>query len=121
MAFTFYDRVKETSTTTGTGSITPGGAATGGYQTFSSVFSTNDTLYYCIQDQTGSNWEVGLGTLTGSTTLARTIVLASSNSGSLVNFTSGSLFAFNTFAAAIAKRVPTKGKTYAFASGNLIM
>jgi len=85
MAFVVKDRVKETTTTTGTGTVTLLGAATG-FQSFSAIGNAN-TTYYCIAGQTSSEWEVGIGTYTSSgTTLARTTVLASSNSGSLVNF-----------------------------------
>ncbi len=84
--FTVADRVKETSTTTGTGSITLAGAATG-FRSFSSVLSTSDRTYYTIED--GANWEVGIGTLVNSTTLSRDTVLASSNSGSKVNWSAG--------------------------------
>lgn len=95
----FYDRVRETTTTTGTGTITLAGAVTG-YRTFQSVLSTNDVTYYCIQNQSvPSEWEVGFGTLASSTTLARTSVIASSNSGSLVNFSSGTKDVFITFPA----------------------
>ena len=98
MAFVYFDRVKETSTTTGTGSITLGGAVSG-FISFSSVYSAGDTMYYCITDQNGANWEVGLGTY-NSGALARTTVKASSNAGAAVNFTSGSLYVFTTIAAA---------------------
>jgi hypothetical protein len=87
------DRVKETTTTTGTGSVTLAGAATG-YQAFSSAFSTGDLVWYCIAGT--SEWEVGLGTLSGSTTLARTKVYSSSNSGAAVNFSAGSKDVFCT-------------------------
>lgn len=83
-----YDRVKESTTTTGTGTITLAGAASG-YQSFSIVGNGNKT-YYCIADQSGSNWEIGIGTYTlSNTTLSRDLVLSSSNSGSLVNFSAG--------------------------------
>jgi len=89
MAFLLKDRVKETTTTTGTGSISMGGAVTG-FRAFSSAFSTGDTTYYTIDGGSGE-WEVGLGTLTSGTpwTMARTSVLASSNAGSAVNFSAG--------------------------------
>lgn len=94
-----YDRVRETTTTTGTGSVTLAGAVTG-YRTFQSVLSTNDVTYYCIQNQSvPSEWEVGFGTLSASTTLARTSVTASSNSGNLVNFSAGTKDVFITFPA----------------------
>lgn len=88
MAFVIADRVRESSTTTGTGNFTLGGAVTG-YQTFGSVLTTGDTTYYTIADQGGANWEVGIGTFTSPSTLARTTVLSSSNGGSLVTFTAG--------------------------------
>jgi hypothetical protein len=88
MAFVLADRVKETTTTTGTGTVTLLGAVTA-YQSFSAIGNAN-TTYYTIAGQTGSEWEVGIGTYTSSgTTLSRDTVLASSNSGSLVNFSSG--------------------------------
>jgi hypothetical protein len=88
MAFVLADRVRETTTTTGTGTVTLGGAVTG-FQTFAAIGNAN-TTYYTIAGQGTSEWEVGIGTYTSSgTTLARNTVLASSNSGSLVNFSSG--------------------------------
>lgn len=98
MAFVIADRVKETTTTSGTGSVTLLGAATG-YQTFAVIGNTN-TTYYCIADQGGANWEVGIGTYsTTGPTLARTTVLASSNAGSLVNFTAALKDVFVTYPA----------------------
>ena len=88
MALVLKDRVQETTTTTGTGTITLGGAVTG-YQSFSSIGNGN-TTYYVIYVPGGADWEVGIGTYTSSgTTLSRTTVLASSNGGSLVNFSAG--------------------------------
>ena len=98
MALIVADRVQETSTTTGTGSLTLGGAVTG-FQAFSSVLSTGDTTYYTIADQGGANWEVGLGTFTSPSTLARTTILSSSNAGSAVNFTAGTKSVFVTYPA----------------------
>lgn len=96
MALVLADRVQETTTTTGTGSVTLLGAVTG-YQSFAVVGNTN-TTFYCIADQGGANWEVGIGTYsTTGPTLARTTVLASSNSGSLVNFTAGVKTVFVTY------------------------
>lgn len=88
MAFVLADRVRETTTTTGTGTVTLAGAVLG-FQTFSAIGNGN-TTYYTIAGQGTSEWEVGIGTYTASgTTLSRTTVLASSNSGSLVNFSAG--------------------------------
>lgn len=96
MAFVLADRVKETTTTTGSGTVTLLGASTG-YQSFSAVGNANST-YYTIAGQTGSEWEVGIGTYTSSgTTLSRDTVLASSNSGSLVTFSAGTKDVFVTY------------------------
>lgn len=95
MAFVLADRVKETTTTTGTGTVTLLGASTG-YQSFAAIGNAN-TTYYTIAGQTGSEWEVGIGTYTSAgTTLSRTTVLSSSNSGSLVNFSAGTKDVFVT-------------------------
>jgi hypothetical protein len=98
MALIVADRVQETSTTTGTGSFTLAGAVTG-YQAFSSVLATADTTYYTIADQGGANWEVGLGTFTSPSTLARTTILSSSNAGSAVSFAAGTKNVFITYPA----------------------
>ena len=90
MAF-FADRVKETTTTTGTGSLTLGGTATG-FRTFTSALSNGDLVYYAIDG--GAEWEVGLGTFTAPATLARTSILASSNAGAVVNLSAGTKIVF---------------------------
>jgi hypothetical protein len=98
MPLVLADRVKETTTTTGTGTVTLLGASTG-FQSFAVVGNAN-TTYYCIAGQTGNEWEVGVGTYTSSgTTLARTAILASSNSGSAVNFSAGTKDVFVTYPA----------------------
>lgn len=98
MALVVADRVRETSTTTGTGTFTLAGAISG-YQSFS-VVGNGNTTYYCIANQAASEWEVGIGTYTSSgTTLARTTVLASSNAGSAVNFSAGTKDVFVTYPA----------------------
>ena len=99
MALVLDDRVQETTTTTGTGTVTLAGASLG-YQSFAAIGNGN-TTYYCITD--GTNWETGLGTYTSSgTTLARTTVIESSNSNSLVNFPAGSKNVFVTYPASEA-------------------
>lgn len=99
MALVVKDRVKETTTTTGTGTVTLAGAVTG-FQTFTAVLSDGDTTYYCIVHRDTAEFEVGLGTFTASgTTLARTTILESSNSGNAVNFTSGTKDVFITYPA----------------------
>ena len=96
MALVLADRVKETTTTTGTGTVTLLGASTG-FQSFAVIGNAN-TTYYTIAGQTTSEWEVGIGTYTSAgTLLARTTVLASSNSGSLVNFSAGTKDVFVTY------------------------
>lgn len=98
MAFKIADRVRDTTTTTGTGTVTLSGTAATGYQTFNSGIGDGNSCCYCIADQSGTNWEVGIGTYTNSgTTVSRDKVLASSNSGSAVNFTSGTKDVFVTF------------------------
>lgn len=89
MALVYFDRVQETFTTTGTGSLTLAGALNGTFRTFASVCSTSDTFYYCIEDAVNGAWETGLATYSGTNTLARTSVKASSNAGSAVNLGSG--------------------------------
>ena len=98
------DRVKETSTTSGYGSVTLNGPF-GGFQSFSNGIGNNNTTYYAIENET--RWEVGIGTYTSSgTTLARTTVLSSSNSGSLVNFGAGTKNVFVTMPASRAAYPP---------------
>jgi hypothetical protein len=99
MAFITADRVKDTSTTTGTGNITVSGSAAFGYQTFSNVLAIGDTFYYCVQSPGTGDWEVGVGTYTSVNTFVRTTVLASSNGNSLVSFSSDTKNVFMTLAA----------------------
>ena len=110
MALVVKDRVRETTTTTGTGTITLGGAATG-FQSFS-VIGDSNTTFYTIQLSNTNEWEVGVGTYTSSgTTLSRDTILESSNSGSAVNFSAGSKDVFVTYPAEKAIYVgnlPTK-------------
>jgi hypothetical protein len=95
MALVLKDRVKETSTTTGTGTFTLAGASTG-FQSFS-VIGNGNTTFYTIALQGGNEWEVGVGTYTSSgTTLARNTVIESSNGGTLVNFSAGTKDVFVT-------------------------
>ena len=98
MALIIKDRVQETSTTSGTGTLTLAGAVTG-YQSFGSAIGSGNTTYYGIYETQTTNWEVGIGTV-GSGTLARTTVLASSNAGSLVSFGGGQLAVWGDMPAA---------------------
>lgn len=88
MTITVKDRVRESTTTTGTGDITLAGAATQ-YQSFNTAFGTNVFFPYVIAGQSGSEWEAGIGYLSGSTTLVRNQVTGSSNSNAAVNFSAG--------------------------------
>ena len=97
MALVVKDRVKETTTTTGTGAVTLAGAVAG-FQAFSGVLSDSDTTYYSIVHRDTAEFEVGLGTYSSST-LTRTTVLESSNSGNAVNFTAGTKDIFITYPA----------------------
>ena len=98
MALVLADRVKDTTTTTGTGTITLSGTAPTGYVSFGTAIGNANTTYYTIT--AGSEWEVGVGTYTAAgTLLARTTVLASSNAGSLVNFSAGTKDVFVTYPA----------------------
>jgi hypothetical protein len=112
MALGIFDRVRETTSVTSTGTATLLGVATG-YQSFA-VVGNGNTTYYCIAGQGTSEWEVGIGTYTASgTTLTRTTVIESSNSNTLVNFSAGTKDVFVTYPG-------TKG-VYLDASGNTVM
>ena len=100
MALEIHDRVKETTTTTGTGTYTLAGAVSG-FETFTANLDNSDTTYYVCTDNT--DFEVGLGTFTSSgTTLSRDTILASSNSNNEVNWSSGTRTIFMTYPAAKA-------------------
>ena len=99
MALVINDRVKETTTTTGTGAVALAGAVTG-FETFAAGVGNSNDTYYAIVHQTANEFEVGLGTLNGdSSTITRTTVISSSNSDSAVNFSSGTKDVFCTFPA----------------------
>ena len=100
MALVLNDRVKETSTSTGTGTFDLDGALTG-FETFVAGIATGNTTYYCISHQTADEWEVGLGTVTDATpdTLSRDTVISSSNGDAKVVFTAGTSDVFCTFPA----------------------
>ena len=109
MALVLKDRVKETTTTTGTGTYTLAGAVTG-FEAFSSVGNSNTTYYACTD---GTDFEVGIGTYTSSgTTLARTTILQSSNSDSAVSWSSGTKTIFCA--------QPAEKAVFLDASGNII-
>ncbi len=119
MALVIADRVRETSTTSGTGTLTLDGAVSG-YQSFSTAIGNSNTCYYTIT--LGSAWEIGIGTVSAGQ-LARTTVLKSSNSGAAVDFGAGTKDVFATYAG--DKAVDTDiaqtltNKTIAFADNTL--
>ena len=111
MALALNDRVRETTSTTGTGAVTLGGAVDG-FQTFAAGIGNSNTTYYAISLNSASEWEVGLGTLNGdSSTLTRTTVLQSSNSDNAVDFAAGAKEVFCT--------LPSEKALYLDASGDL--
>jgi hypothetical protein len=99
MAFVINDRVKETTTTTGTGTFTLAGAVTG-FETFGTGVGNSNTTYYAVTLPGSTEFEVGLGTLSSdSSTIARTTIISSSNSDSAVNFSAGTKTIFCTIPA----------------------
>ena len=117
MSLVLNDRVKETTTTTGTGAVTLAGAVSS-FETFGAGVGNSNTTYYAIVHQTANEFEVGLGTLNGdSSTLTRTTVISSSNSDSAVNFSSGTKDVFCTFPASkTMDMVPTTQGDVPYAS-----
>ena len=122
MALVINDRVKENSTTTGTGNITLAGVPAGqGNVTFNSGIGVGNTTYYCIFGQGSSNFEIGLGTLSGSTTLERTTVINnSSGNTSKINFT-GTLDVFVTMPAAKTVYLDATGNPVGAASAGFAL
>ena len=112
MPLVIADRVLETCSSPGIGTVSLLGA-TSGYQTFASAIGNTNTCYYTIADQSGTGWEVGIGTVTTGSpnTLSRDTVLASSNAGSKVSFSSGTQNVFVTY--------PAEKAVYLNASGNI--
>jgi hypothetical protein len=110
MALVLNDRVKETTTTTGTGTLTLGGAVTG-FETFATGVGNSNTTYYAVTLPGTAEFEVGLGTLSSdSSTIARSTVISSSNSDSAVNFSAGTKTIFCT--------IPASKSVFLDASGN---
>jgi hypothetical protein len=119
MAFVTADRVRDTSTTAGSGSFSVSGTAPTGYRTFSAVLSVSDTFYYSIQHQTLNEWEVGLGTYSSANTFARTTIYSSSNAGSAVTFSAGTKDVFITMAAARSLQLDASGNVTPSINGTL--
>ena len=114
MALVIKDRVKETSTTTGTSNLNLAGAVSG-FQSFVSGIGDTNTVYYALIDANGTAWEIGLGTVGDASpdTLSRadSDVIASTNSNNRINLSSGTHTVFATY--------PAGKAVYLDASGNL--
>ena len=119
MALVVNDRVKETSTTTGTGTFSLAGAVLG-FETFVAGIGNSNTTYYAIVNENGE-FEVGLGTVTDATpdTLARTTIISSSNSDSAVNFSAGTKDVFCTLPASKSVILDSSGNIVANNGSNL--
>ena len=98
MPLQLKDRVLETASAPGTGTVTLLGASLG-YQSFNTALTSGNTTYYAIADLGGANWEVGIGTFTSPNQLARNTILESSGGGTIVNFSSGTQNVFITYPA----------------------
>ena len=122
MAIVLNDRVKETSTTTGTGTLDLAGASVG-FVTFVAGIGNSNTTYYAINAQGTSNWEVGIGTVTDATpdTLARDTVLSNSlGNTSKINF-SGTLDVFCTMPASKSVYLDSTGTPVGAASAGFAL
>jgi|TARA_R100001463_G_scaffold81609_1_gene136151 hypothetical protein len=122
MALVLNDRVKETSTTTGTGTLNLAGASVG-FQTFVAGIGNSNTTYYAINAQGTSNWEVGIGTITDATpdTLSRDTVLSNSlGNTSKINF-SGTLDVFCTMPASKSVYLDSTGTPVGAASAGFAL
>ena len=119
MALVINNRVRETTSTTGTGAV-PLGGAVGGFQTFAAGIGNDNTTYYTISINSENEWEVGRGTLNAdSSTLTRTEVLESSNSDSAVDFSAGSKEVFCTLPAEKAVYLDASGASVTALGGQI--
>ena len=117
MALVINDRVKETSTTTGTGTLDLAGAVQD-FEGFVAGIGTGNTTYYAIELNSANEWEVGIGTVTDATpdTLSRDTILSSSNGDAAVNFTAGTKDVFCTQPASKAVYLDANGNPVGAAS-----
>lgn len=117
MALVLADRVKDTTTTTGTGAVTLSGSPPAGFQSFGAAIGNGNTTYYTISG--GSEWEVGIGTYNSTgTTLSRDTILSSSNGGSVVNFSVGTKDVFVTYPAERSVNQDAAGNVNISITGN---
>jgi hypothetical protein len=112
----FDDRVKETTTTTGTAALTLDGPDFS-FNPFSSSYSIGEPIPYSIVGSGTSEWEVGIGRLTSSSVLAREIITRSSNGNNLTNFSAGTKTVFCTIPAYTMSRLESMGHTLAKSLG----
>ena len=121
MALVINDRVKESSTTSGTGTISLAGVVTG-FVSFVSGIGNSNTTYYAIHNQGTSEWEVGYGTLDGtSANLTRTTPISSSNSDSAVDFGAGTKDVFCTMPASKTVYLDNSGNPVGAASAGFAL
>ena len=119
MALVINNRVRELTSTTGTGAVTLGGAV-GGFQTFAAGIGNDNTTYYTISINSENEWEVGRGTLNSdSSTLTRTEVLESSNGDAAVDFSAGSKEVFCTLPAEKAVYLDASGASVPALGGQI--
>lgn len=117
MALVLADRVKDTTTTTGTGSVTLSGSPPAGFQSFGAAIGNGNTTYYTISG--GSEFEVGIGTYNSAgPVLNRDTVLSSSNGGNLVNFSAGDKDVFVTYPAERSVNEDASGNVNINITGN---
>ena len=120
----FYDRVEDTTTTTGSSDMTLSGTAPTGRVTFSAAFGSGGVeakrFAYVIQSSDESQWETGIGYLSASTTLVRETVIQSSNSNSAVTFSAGTKKVFASLIGYQAERMQTHGRTLIMYRGTFI-
>jgi cytoskeletal protein CcmA (bactofilin family) len=114
MVLKIEDRVRETTTTTGTGTYSLGGAVAG-FQSFVTAIGDGNTTYYAVVNRSADEWELGIGTVADATpdTLARTTVISSSNSDNAVSFSAGTKDVFVT--------LPSSKSTFINGSNSLVI
>ena len=124
MALVINDRVKVTSTTTGTGAFALGAAVTG-FETFAAGIGNNNTTYYCIFNQGTSEFEVGLGTLDATsaniTRVSGATIFSSSNSDNVVDFSAGTKDVFCTLPASKSVFLDASGTPVGAASAGFAL
>lgn len=107
-SYNYLDRIKDSTTTVGTGTLTLSGIAPEGYRAFTTYTAGTKRIPYCIEDTSSGSWEIGLGTLVTTTSFSRDSVFASSNSNTLVSFGSGTKTIFVTLPATPISKFSTK-------------